>query len=70
MRWAGEGGNERGRNGRGSGGMKGGSEQESGRMEGGKREEGRYITVRGFRGLGWAGPSSAARHTRHTGAPS
>lgn len=36
----------------------------------GRREEGRYITVRGFRGLGRAGPSSAARHTRHTGAPS
>lgn len=28
-----------------------------------KEQEGRYITVRGFRGLIWAGPGSEARDT-------
>lgn len=35
-------------------------------MKGGREgKEGRHITVRGFRGLDWAGPGSEARHTQY-----
>lgn len=33
--------------------------------EGGEGKEGRYITVRGFKGLDWAGPGFEARRTQY-----
>lgn len=50
----------------GEGSGVGGVCRKAARWKGGKREEGKYITVRGFRGLGWAGPSSAAGHASQT----